>query len=169
MANAARQKLMRGMVPRILASWWRPRAVYAGLRGMPDRVLIAVLMAAMLIFLIAQAPGHARAAQLDPAIPFEARMGGAILGVIFMLPLLAYALAALVSALSHVIKRPVVGVESRLALFWALLAVAPMMLLAGLVEGLIGPGPALMLTRALTGIGFVMIWGAGLRVLAGRA
>lgn len=54
-----------GIVPRILESWWAPGRVVRSLRGMPDRALIVVLMAAMLVFLVAQAPGHARAAQLQ--------------------------------------------------------------------------------------------------------
>ena len=157
-----------GIVPRIMQSWWAPGRVVSGLRGMPDRGLIAVLMAAMLVFLIAQAPGHQRAAQLDPSVPFQARMGGAILAVMFMKPLLAYALAALVSGLSRLVGRPVAPADSRLALFWALLAVAPAMLLSGLTEGFVGPGPALGLTRGLAGLGFLVIWGAGLRALAGN-
>lgn len=157
-----------GIVPRILESWWAPGRVVRSLRGMPDRALIVVLMAAMLIFLIAQAPGHARAAQLQPEVPLGARMGGALLAVMFMMPLLAYALAALVSALSRLTPWPVAPLDSRLALFWALLAVAPAMLLAGITAGLLGPGAALGLTRAVAGLGFLVIWGAGLGALAGH-
>lgn len=154
-----------GILPRIVASWWAPGRVVASLRGLPDRALIAILMAAMLVFLIAQAPEHARAAHLDPTVPLEARMGGAILGVLFLMPLLAYGLAALVSGLSRLTPRPVGPRESRLALFWALLAVSPAMLLAGMTAGLVGPGAALSLTRMVAGIGFLVIWGAGLSVL----
>ncbi|MFC3568535.1 hypothetical protein [Paracoccus simplex] len=157
-----------GIVPRILESWWAPGRVVRSLRGMPDRALIVVLMAAMLVFLIAQAPGHARDAQLQPEVPLGARMGGALLAVMFIMPLLAYAVAALVAALSRLTSRPVAPQDSRLALFWALLAVAPAMLLAGLTAGLVGPGPALGLTRAVAGLGFLVIWGAGLRALAGN-
>ena len=49
------------------------------------------------------------------------------------------------------------------------LACAPAMLLAGLVAGLIGPGPALIVTNGLTGIGFLVIWGAGMVALARKA
>ncbi|MDS9468088.1 hypothetical protein RGQ15_10970 [Paracoccus sp. MBLB3053] len=154
-----------GIVPRIIESWWAPRRVVNSLRGLPDRALIAILMSAMLVFLIAQAPQHARDAYLDPSVPLQARMGGAMLAVMFMMPLLAYGLAALVSLISHIGPRPVDGHASRLALFWALLAVSPAMLLAGLVAGLIGPGPALSLTRAVAGVGFLVIWGAGLSAM----
>ena len=158
-----------GIVPRIVQSWWAPGRVVGSLRGTPERVLIVILMAAMLIFLIAQAPGHARAAHLDPSVPLDARMGGALLAVMFMMPLLAYALAELVAFLSRLTPWPVASQDSRLALFWALLAVAPAMLLSGLTEGFAGPGAALTLTRVVAGLGFLVIWGAGLRALAGKA
>ncbi len=136
---------------------------------MTESSRLAVLMAAMLIFLIAQAPANARLAQLDPSVPFQARMGGALLAVMFMMPILAYALAALTSGLSRLTAWRLSPEDSRLALFWALLAVAPAMLLAGLVAGLVGQGPALTLVRAVCGIGFVMIWGAGMSALARKA
>ena len=78
-----------GIVPRIVQSWWAPGRVVRSLRGLPDRVLVVVLMAAML--------------------------------------------------------------------------------LSGLTEGFAGPGAALTLTRAVAGLGFLVIWGAGLRALAGKA
>lgn len=156
------------MVHRVLESWWAPRRVVRGLAGMPDRVLIAVLMLAMLIFLIAQAPMNARAAQIDPSIPLDARMAGSLMAVIFIMPLLAYGVAGLVALISRAAPRRLAPRESRLALFWALLAVAPAMLLSGLVAGMIGPGPALTLTRVVAGLGFLFIWGAGIAALARR-
>ena len=157
-----------GIVPRIAQSWWAPGRVVASLRGTPERVLIVILMAAMLIFWVAQAPGHARAAHLDPSVPLDARLGGALLAVVFMMPLVAYVVAELVAFASRLTPWRVSSADSRLALFWALLAVAPAMLLSGLTLGLAGPGAALSLTRAVAGIGFLVIWGAGLRALAGN-
>lgn len=158
-----------GILPRILQSWWAPRQVVRGLSAMPEAGKLVVLMAAMLVFLIAQAPLRAREAQLDPSVPFDARMGGALLAVMFLMPLIAYAVAALVSGLSRLTPWRLTPEESRLALFWALLAAAPAMLLWGIVAGLIGPGPAQMLTQALVGVGFVVIWGAGISALARKA
>lgn len=152
----------------MVESWWAPRRVVKSLSGMPERVKIAVLMIAMLIFLIAQAPLHARRAALDPSIPLEARMGGAVMAVIFMMPLLAYGLASLVAVLARMTPWRLTPEDSRLALFWALLAVAPAMLFQGLVAGLVGPGPGLVLAQVVCGLGFVMIWGAGLMALARR-
>jgi hypothetical protein len=157
------------MVLRVIESWWAPRRVVRGLSGMPDSVMLAVLMVAMLISLIAQAPENARAAQLDPSIPMDARMGGAVMGTVFMMPLLAYGMAALTSLGSKLTPYRLAPEDARLALFWALLAVAPATLLAGMVAGLIGAGPALTLTRAITGLGFLFIWGAGISALARRS
>src|SRR6056297_601672 len=53
--------------------------------------------------------------------------------------------------------------ESRLALFWTLLATTPAWLLHGLVRGFIGPGPAEQLVGAGLLLAFVTIWGICLR------
>ena len=135
---------------------------------MPDRVMLVVLMVAMLIFLVAQGPLNVRLAELDPSIPFDARMGGSMLAVLFMMPLLAYGLASLIAVVSRATPWRLEPRESRLALFWALLAVAPAMLLAGLVAGLVGQGPGLTLAQAACGIGFLVIWGAGISTLSRR-
>ena len=156
------------MVLRVLESWWAPRRVVRGLAAMPDRVLLPVLMLAMLITLVAQTPGLSRAAQLDPSVPLDARIGGAALGTMFMMPLIAYAVAGLSGLLIRLTPWRLEPRHARLALFWALLAAAPATLLAGLVAGLIGPSPALTLTRTVAGLGFLFIWGAGIAALARR-
>ena len=144
----------------ILESYRRPRQVFrrklAG--GTHEGRALATLIGACLLIFVAQWPGLARAAYLDPAIPLDARMGGALLGTLFLLPPIAYA----VSALSHLVARAFGGTGSfftaRLALFWALLAVSPLMLLQGLVRGFIGPGPALTLVGLAVLATFLMLW-----------
>ena len=163
---ADKTRVSAGIAPRVLASWRRPGQVVRGLSPMSEGAMLAVLMGAMLVFLIAQAPGHARAAALDPSVPMGGRMAGALTAVVLMMPLLAYAVASLVALASRLTPWRLAAEDSRLALFWALLAVAPAMLLSGLTEGLVGPGTALTLTRVLAGLGFLVIWGAGLRALA---
>lgn len=153
---------------RVLESWWAPRRVVRGLADMPDRVQLPVLMLAMLITLVAQTPGLSRAAQLDPSVPLDARIAGAAMGTMFMMPLIAYAVAALSGLLIRATPWRLEPRHARLALFWALLAAAPATLLAGLVAGLIGPSPALTLTRTVAGLGFLFIWGAGIAALARR-
>lgn len=147
-----------GITPRVLLSWVRPGRVVSGLRGMTDASLVVVLLVAMLIFLIAQLPDHARAATLNPGVGLAPRIAGAAMAVMFLMPLVAYGVAQLVSILTLPTRWELTGKDSRLALFWALLAVAPAMLLSGLVAGLAGPSQALSATRAVAGIGFLFIW-----------
>jgi hypothetical protein len=144
----------------IIALWRGPRRTFrAKLAGGPreDRAF-AVLMAACGLSFVAQWPGLARAAHLDPSVPLDARMGGALLATVFLLPLLAYALAAI----SHLVARALGGqgtwFGARLALFWALLAVAPAALFYGLVAGIVGPGAGATLAGVVVFCGFAYLW-----------
>jgi hypothetical protein len=66
------------------------------------------------------------------------------------------------AALSRLVSRALGGQGSwfgaRVALFWALACVGPLMLLCGLVAGMIGPGPALWAVTALAGVAFLWLW-----------
>lgn len=169
-AGAQHSGLIRaGILPQILRSWRAPSAVARDLRGMPDRVQLALLMVAMLLFFIAQLPVHARAAELNPSIPLNARIAGAFFAVMFLLPPILYFLATVIAALSRILPRRVQPADSRLALFWALLAVSPAMLLAGLVKGFVGPGTALGLVQVVSALGFICIWGGALYALSERS
>ncbi len=114
-------------------------------------------------------PGAMAHAAMQPGQLAERMTGGRVADEVRLSSVAgAQMTAALVSALSRLTPWPVAPQDSRLALFWALLAIAPAMLLAGLTAGLVGPGPALGVTRAVAGLGFLVIWGAGLRALAGN-
>ncbi|MFM7446797.1 MAG: hypothetical protein ACKO2N_23380 [Tabrizicola sp.] len=66
------------------------------------------------------------------------------------------------AALSHLVSRTLGGRGSwygaRIALFWALAAIGPLLLLQGMVAGMIGPGPALTAVTAVVGVGFLWLW-----------
>jgi len=159
----------------ILRSWRHPRRVIArrldeGTRE--DRVLVFLMVACFLIF-VAQWPALVRAANDDPSIPLDARLGGALLAWLFIAPLVLY----LVAALSHLVARLFGGkgtwYSSRLALFWSLLAAAPMLLLNGLLAGLPGLGLGLDIVQSFVGglalAGFFVIWlGALIETEGGR-
>ena len=143
----------------MLRTWRSPRAALRRqLAGASEGRALGYLMTACILIFVAQWPRLAREAHLDPTIPLDARLGGALYGLVLLLPLLAYALAAL----SHLAARPMGGQGSwfgaRLALFWSLLAAAPLFLLNGLVVGLIGPGPAATLSGAALAAGFLGHW-----------
>lgn len=158
----ATRRAPQGLVARVFASWWAPRRVYRSLADMSEPSMLAVLLGAMGLFFLAQIPGHRRAAILDPSIPMDARLGGAIVGVMCLMPLLAYAVAALAALTS---RGRLSAPDSRLALFWALLAVAPAMLLEGITQGYLGDAPGLRLVQAIAGLGFLWIWFSGVSAL----
>lgn len=143
----------------ILRSYVRPRAVIRERLGVQreDRALATLMGAAVLIF-VAQWPFAARQAHLDPSVPLDARIGGSLLGVLFLLPLFCYLLAGLSHLLAGIFGGRGSFFGARMALFWALLAVSPLMLLQGLVAGFIGPGVQLAVVAAVTGVAFVWMW-----------
>lgn len=144
----------------ILATWRRPRDILrAKLDEGPreDRAL-AVLMGACSLMFVAQWPSLSRAATLDPSVPLDARIGGALMATIFILPVTLYALAAI----SHLIARLFGGKGShygaRLALFWALLCLSPLLLLNGLVAGFLGQGTQATVVGLIVLAAFLWLW-----------
>ena len=153
-----------GVAGDIVRAWLSPRAMMArrlqaGLRE--DRALIYLVTACLLIFL-AQWPRLWRDTLADPMVPFEARIGAAMLGWIFIAPLALYGIAAL----SHLAARLIGGrgswFSARLALFWSLLVAAPLWLLNGVVASFARSGP---IPTAIGGIALLMffaVWMASL-------
>lgn len=149
------------IVPHIRRAWAAPGAFIADrlAEGLREDRALAVLMGACALSFVAQWPGLARAAHLDPTVPLDARLAGALFGTIFLLPPLAYGLAGL----SHLVARAAGGqgtwYGARLALFWALLAVSPLMLLVGLLAGFLGPVPGTSIIGLIVFAGFLYLWG----------
>jgi len=147
----------------IAATYRGPGRVMSQLLSMgprEDRAL-AYLMGACALMFIAQLPRLSREAHLTGA-DLNMLMGGALMGLIFLAPLMFYAIAWL----SHVIARVFGGkgtfYTARMALFWALLASTPVLLLHGLVAGFVGPGPQLQLVGLIWCGVFLWFWGSGL-------
>ena len=148
----------------IVATYRGPGRVVRRLLAMgqrEDRALVMVMAFCILAF-VAQMPALARKAHLE-GTDLNPLMGGALLGSVFILPLVLYLLAGL----SHVVARVLGGqgdwFGARLALFWALLASSPLVLLHGMVAGFIGPGPALQGVGILWLAVFLWFWISGLR------
>jgi len=146
-----------GIAGDIVRSWRFPRRVMRKhLADGPreDRALVFLMSACLLIFL-SQWPALMRATSAEG---FEARIVGPLFGWLFVAPLFLYLLAAL----SHIVAKAVGGHGSwfaaRLALFWSLLAAAPLWLLSALASDQIG---ATILTNVAAGLAlgaFVVIW-----------
>jgi hypothetical protein len=149
----------------ILRSYRAPRAVVGRLLSegpREDRALVMLAMACFLIFL-AQVPGLRRAAVLDTPTPFEGRVAGALAATLFFLPLLCYGLAALSHMALRALRRPSSWHGARLALFWAMLAVSPLVLLQGALSGVLGPGGPVAVVGVVVFAAFAVIWISGLR------
>ncbi|EAU45961.1 YIP1 family protein [Salipiger bermudensis] len=147
----------------ILATYRGPGKVVARLLSQgprEDRALMLV-MAACALFFIAQMPALSRQAHLEET-ELNPLLGGALLAWLVLAPLLFY----LVAFLSHLVAKLFGGKGSaygaRLALFWALLAATPLVLLNGLVAGLMGPGLELTLVGLVWFAVFLWFWLSGL-------
>jgi len=112
----------------ILGSYGAPRAaigrVLAGDRR-EGRALFYLMLACGFAF-VAQLPRLMRQANED--LPFQGLMAGTLFATIFVAPLVFYGLATLVVGILRVIRGPVDGFALRLSMFWALLAISPLVL-----------------------------------------
>ena len=150
----------------ILRSYRAPRTVVRSLRSGHRREarILVYLMLACALFFVAQWPQLARQAQFDDTVPFEARMAGVLFGTVFLAPLMFYAIGGVLTLICRFFNAATDGFDVRLALFWALLVVSPLVLLQGLVSGIIGAGPQVALTGVIVFVVFAAVLGAGLRV-----
>lgn len=156
----------------IVASYRRPgqvmaRHLAAGVRE--DRALI-FLMAACLMFFVSRLPVLAREAHFAGE-DMGPSLGGALMAWIFVAPLLLYTLAGVLGVILRSLGCKGAGwFETRLALFWSLLATSPLLLLSGLTEGFLGQGPELTLVGIVWLLAFVGIAvGSFRQVCKGRA
>ncbi len=144
----------------ILQTWRQPRVLIRRMldRGPDEGRALAILMGACALIFVAQAPRLAREAHLNPEVPLDARLGVTLFALIFMAPLMFYAIAGI----SHLVARLLGGegtwFGARMALFWALLATTPAMLLHGLAAGMLGPVSATTGLQLVVAVVFVTLW-----------
>ncbi len=150
----------------IVATYRRPGAVLRAIlaRGPSEPRALAYLMAGCVVLFVARWPALARQAHLEDQ-DLNMLMGGSLLGLVFIAPLILYGLAFLVHLVSQATGGQGTAFGARMALFWSLLASAPLILLNGLVAGFIGPGAALQLVGLIWFGLFLWFWIAGMRVV----
>ncbi|HMS94299.1 MAG TPA: YIP1 family protein [Tabrizicola sp.] len=143
----------------LLASWRHPRqGIRRHLaRGVSEPFAFSLLLIFLILAFVGQWPLAAREAHLADETSALPRILPRALAVLAMIPFW-YGLAAI----SRLVARALGGNGSwygaRIALFWALATVSPLMLLQGLVAGMIGPGPALLAVSVLAGLAFLWLW-----------
>lgn len=144
-------------------------ATYRGPGGVVRRLLalgqredraLAYLMGGCLLVFVAQLPRLAREAHLTGQ-ELNMLLGGTLLGWIFIAPLLFYVLALIARGIGRVLGGKGSAYGARLALFWALLASSPLILLHGLIAGFVGPGPGLQIVGLLWLMVFAWFWIGG--------
>ena len=148
-----------GVTTNIVATYRGPSRVMNRLLAMgrrEDRVL-AYLMGGCFLVFVSQLPNLARQAHLT-GDDLDTQMAGALMAWIFIAPLLFYGLAALARGIGYIFGGRGTAFGARLALFWALLASTPVLLLYGLTAGFVGPGPALQAVGVLWCAVFVWFW-----------
>ncbi len=147
----------------IVATYRGPRRVVRRLLDMgvrEDRALMMLVVACIVVF-VGQWPRLAREAHLsDQAL--NPLLGGALLGWVFIAPLLFYLLALVSHGVARLARGRGTAYGARLALFWAFLAASPLILLHGLIAGFVGPGPGLQLVGVIWCGVFGWFWLSGL-------
>jgi len=149
----------------IARSYRAPRAVFRDhlSAGVSEGRAFAWLMGACALLFVAQFPRLAREAHLSGGEPsFAALASGALMGTVFLAPILFYALAPLGALAARAFGARPGWRAARAALFWALLASSPLALLHGLAAGFLGPGPQQAAVGAAWGAAFLWFWGLGL-------
>lgn len=131
-----------------------------------SRALVFLMLGCLMVF-IAQTPRLAREAHLTEG-DLPMLLGGTLMAWIFIAPLLFYAIAIISHVVARAFGRKQSAYGARIALFWALLASSPLMLLWGLTAGFIGPGAQLNLVGFAWTVVFIWFWIGGL-LGAGRA
>lgn len=140
-------------------AWIRPRQVMAEhmAHGTGDSAAFIFLMAGCFLLFVSRLPVLSRQSFLTGE-DFMVQMGGTLMALVFVLPLIIIALAFVAHLLAKLAGAPGTAEGARVATAWSLLAASPAMLLNGLTEGFLGAGPALQLVGLVALGGFIWIW-----------
>lgn len=122
---------------------------------------LAYLLAALALMLVAQVPELREAARAGTGAPFGPGLLARALALGVMVPVF-YLVAALAHGVARLLGGQGDGFGARLALFWALLAVAPAMLAQRALVAVSGPGAVAGVTAVAVFALFLWFWFAGL-------
>ncbi|GLS85082.1 hypothetical protein GCM10010873_00550 [Cypionkella aquatica] len=148
----------------IVQAWRRPKAVIAQHLQRPksEPFAFSLLVAFLVLAFVALWPVLSRQTVLQPEVPMLQRLVAAGLALLALIPFW-YLLAALSRWIAKALGGQGSYYAARMALFLALLAISPGLLLQGLVAGMIGPGAQSNLVSVLVGLAFLWIWISMLR------
>lgn len=153
----------------IVESWHHPRAVIRRLqaRGRSEAFVFTFLFVFLLLAFVANAPYLSRQSTLHPDVVLMPSLLGSSLGFLAAIPVFY-----LLAALGHLVARLMGGTggyfDGRLALFWALTAITPAMLICGLVRAFADGSPAVPIFGGLTFLVFLVLYTVMLREVEGQ-
>ncbi len=150
----------------IVRTWRGPRVVMRELlaHGRREDRAVAYVIAACLLIFVAQGPRLSRqAAGFDLAPGAETRditelLSYELFAWLMIWPLLLYGIAAITHVLAKIVGGKGTFYSARLALFWALLASTPVLLLYGLMAGFVGPGLQTQVVGGIWVLSFGWMW-----------
>ncbi len=147
----------------IVATYRGPGRVVRRLLGdglREDRALIYLMIGCLMVF-VAQTPRLARQAW-QTGEDLGMLMGATLLAWLFIAPLVFYILAGVSQLVLRAFGVKASAYATRMALFWALLASSPVILLWGLTAGFIGDGVEMTAVGILWVAIFAWFWIGGL-------
>ncbi len=151
-------------VSAILRSYRAPRDVMRKHRaeGADEALGLMWLFIACILFFVARLPELSRQSHFAALEGVEQPVASLALPLFYGTVLLAPLMFMLVAALGHLAAKALGGqgvwLDGRLALFWALLCTAPVVLFQGMVAGFVGPGPGLSFASMLVFAVFMFFW-----------
>ena len=128
-----------------------------------DGEALFYLIVGCLFYFLAQLPEMVRfdlSATVD--IPFHGVVAGRFIGVAVFAPILFYIISALTKLALSLTGLKISWINSRISLFWALLATTPAMLSLGIIRGLIPTDIVLWPATLVVGVLFLFFWIIGL-------
>jgi len=148
------------LITDIVATYRSPRAVmrrHLDTGADEGRALMYLVLACGLSF-IAQWPRLRNETAMDGSVTLDMRLGGALLGWMFIAPLVMYAVASVARLAARAFGGRGTGHSARLALFWSMLAATPSWLVSGSIAGLAGPGLPATLSGLFGYAVFFVFW-----------
>ena len=135
----------------------------------PTTQLLQIFIIACVISFLARLPGLVELHKVsDLNQPLQAFLTASLVTGIFFAPIFFYVLAAI----SHLIAKLVGGQgtsqSARLALFWSLIAMQPLLILTQTLGTLIGPNMVTQMMSFVAGAFFLWVWITGIRVTSSQ-
>ena len=130
--------------------------------GADEATGLTWLFVACILFFVARLPELSRQSHLASLEGVDQPVFSLALPLFYGTVLLAPLMFLLLAALGHLVAKALGGqgvwLDGRLALFWALLCTAPVVLFQGLVAGFVGPGQGANIASLAVFAVFMTLW-----------